>query len=377
MFWAPTKKLDYRSELWIYRRCLRIGTVAAVLFTILNCYYLITDLQKGFYNVPHAWPNFFAIVALIASSILVIIVNICTRKRHIRWLMRGTVMFNYIVILLSVAVMTYTNNARAMDAGADAEYMGIMLSAFYLMLLFSAPMPRVSDSLILLGVLTGTTVWLSTCYGHEYFHLFKQISYRVVMIVGYIYMRKMTIDYAHESYALSDANTLLQNYSYTDQLTGAWNRHALEMHHNRAMDLDAGRTFGYVMLDVDDFKAYNDQYSHNRGDEVLYEVSRALITVLGESGKLYRFGGEEFLIIIRDCDREKLMGLVLCCKEEIKRASKHQEDSMHITASFGCTLVTLDESAMLREIILQADKQLHIAKENGKDCVVFENEIYR
>lgn len=377
MFWAPTKKLDRRSELWIYRRCLRIGMVAAVLFTILNCYYLINDLRIDFYSVPHAWPNFFALIAMIAASILVIVVNIVTRKHNIRWLMRATVMINYIVILLAVAVLTYTNNARAMDAAADAEFMGIMLSAFYLMLLFAAPMPRVSDSLILLGVLVGSTIWLSTCYGHEYFHLFKQISYRVVMIVGYVYMRKMTIDYAHESYELSDANTLLQNYSYTDQLTGAWNRHALELHHTHSMEREAGRTFGYVMLDVDDFKAYNDQYSHNRGDEVLYEVSSALITVLGESGKLYRFGGEEFLIIIRDCDKAKLMGLALCCKEEIKRASRSQDDNIHITASFGCTLVTMDENAGLRDIILQADKQLHIAKENGKDCVVFENEVYK
>lgn len=377
MFWAPQKKLDKRSENWIYRRCLRIGTVAAVLFTILNVYYLVTDLQKDFYSIPHAWPNFFAVTSLIGASLLVIAVHTITNKHPIPWLMRATVMLNYIVILLTVATLTYTANARAMDAGADPEFVGMMLSAFYLMLLFVAPMPRVSDSVILLVVLTIGTVWLSTCYGHEYFHLFKQLSYRVVMIVGYIYMRKMTIDYAHESYALSDANLLLQNYSYTDQLTGAWNRHALEKHHNQAMDKNAGETLGFVMLDVDDFKAYNDQYSHNRGDEVLYEVARALIAVLDEDGKLYRFGGEEFLIILNDCNKEKLMHFALRCKEEIKRASKHQEDGMHITASFGCTLVTLDESVSLRDIILTADKQLHIAKESGKDCVVFENEIYR
>ena len=377
MFWAPQKKLDKRSENWIYRRCLRIGTVAAVLFTILNVYYLVTDLQKDFYSIPHAWPNFFAITSLIGASLLVIAVHTITNKHPIPWLMRATVMLNYIVILLTVATLTYTANARAMDVGADPEFVGMMLSAFYLMLLFVAPMPKVRDGIILLGVLAVTTAWLCTCYGHEYFHLFKQLSYRVVMIVGYIYMRKMTIDYAHESYALSDANLLLQNYSYTDQLTGAWNRHALERPHNQAMDQNAGETLGFVMLDVDDFKAYNDQYSHNRGDEVLYEVARALIAVLDEDGKLYRFGGEEFLIILNDCNKEKLMHFALRCKEEIKRASKHQEDGMHITASFGCTLVTLDESASLRDIILTADKQLHIAKESGKDCVVFENEIYR
>ncbi len=377
MFWAPSKKLDRRSEMWLYRRCLRIGTVGAVLFTLLNCYYLITDLQKDFYSQPHAWPNFFAIISLILVSLLVIAVNFISRKREIRSLMRATVMANYIVILLTVAVLTYTTNARALEAGANPEYMGIALSALYLMVLFTAPMPKVSDSLVLLAVMVGSTVWLSTCYGHEYFHLFKQLSYRVVMVIGYVYMRKMTIEYAHESYALSDANLLLQNYSYTDQLTGAWNRHALEKHHNHAMDHNAGEIFGYVMLDVDEFKAYNDQYSHNRGDEVLYEVARALIAVLGEDGKLYRFGGEEFLIILNACDKEKLMRIALCCKEEIKRASKHQEDGMHITASFGCTLVQLDESVSLRDIILTADKQLHIAKESGKDCVVFENEIYR
>ena len=377
MFWAPKKKLDERSELWIYKRCLRIGTVAAVLFTLLNCYYLLSDLRNDFYSVAHAWPNFYALVLLIVTSLLVIVVHLVTNNRPIPWLMRNTVILYYVAILVSVAVLTYTANARAMDAGADGEFVGMMLSAFYLMLLFVAPMPKVRDGIILLGVLAVTTAWLCTCYGHEYFHLFKQLSYRVVMIVGYIYMRKMTIDYAHESYALSDANLLLQNYSYTDQLTGAWNRHALERHHNQAMDQNAGETLGFVMLDVDDFKAYNDQYSHNRGDEVLYEVARALIAVLGEDGKLYRFGGEEFLIILNDCDKEKMMRVAVHCKEEIKRASKHQGDGMHITASFGCTLVELDESTSLRDIILAADRQLYIAKQSGKDCVAFENEIYR
>ncbi|MBR5602236.1 MAG: hypothetical protein IKW24_06345, partial [Clostridia bacterium] len=103
MFWAPQKKLDKRSENWIYRRCLRIGTVAAVLFTILNVYYLVTDLQKDFYSIPHAWPNFFAITSLIGASLLVIAVHAITNKHPIPWLMRATVMLNYIVILLTVA----------------------------------------------------------------------------------------------------------------------------------------------------------------------------------------------------------------------------------------------------------------------------------
>lgn len=377
MFWAPKKKLDKRSEMWIYRRCLRIGTVAAVLFTLLNCYYLFTDLQKDFYSIPHAWPNFFALSALIVVSVLVIIVNIISHKKEIRWLMRVTVMLNYIVILLSVAILTYTNNARAMDAGADMEYMGIMLSAFYLMLLFAAPMPKIVDNVILLCVLSGTTIWLSTCYGHEYFHLFKQLSYRLVMVVGYIYMRKLTIDYAHESYELSDANKLLENYSYTDQLTRAWNRHALELH-QKQNTLEENKTpLGYIMLDVDDFKAYNDQYSHNRGDEVLCAVAYALMEVLDEKGKLYRFGGEEFLIVVQNADRESLLNIAKACRKEIKRASAYEQDGQHITASFGCTLIEAGARMPLREIILLADKQLHIAKENGKDCVVFENEIYR
>ena len=377
MFQYPGKKLDKRSEIWIYRRCLRIGTVAAVLFTLLNCYYLFTDLQNDFYRIPHAWPNFFALVALIAVSLLVITVNFVSQKREIRWLMRATVMINYIVILLAVAIMTYTNNARALDAGADAEYMGMMLSAFYLMLLFAAPMPRISDGIILLGVLTGTTVWLSLCYGHEYFHLFKQLSYRFVMVIGYIYMRKLTINYAHESYALSDANKLLENYSYTDQLTRVWNRHALEMH-QKQHELEQDKTpLGFIMLDVDDFKAYNDQYSHNRGDEVLCAVAYALMDVLGDSGKVYRFGGEEFLIVLQNPTRESLLNIAKACRKEIKSASTYDEDGKHITASFGCTLIEADAEIPLRDIILMADKQLHVAKESGKDCVVFENEIYR
>jgi diguanylate cyclase (GGDEF)-like protein len=221
------------------------------------------------------------------------------------------------------------------------------------------------------------TIWLSSAYGNEYFHLFKQVSYRAVLVIGYIYMRKIAIDYANDSSALEEANKLLENYSYTDQLTGAWNRHALEMHHNQSLDENVKEPFGYIMLDVDDFKAYNDQYSHNRGDEVLEDVAKALMVVLGENAKLYRFGGEEFLIVVRECTEKNLVQIACQCREEIKSASAHMEDGKFITASFGCTMCTLPETDSLRDIVLMADTQLHIAKENGKDCVVFKDHVYR
>jgi two-component system chemotaxis response regulator CheY len=105
---------------------------------------------------------------------------------------------------------------------------------------------------------------------------------------------------------LEEANVELMKQSLTDPLTKLGNRRRMEEDlqrtHSRALRL--GRPYGVVLFDIDHFKLYNDHYGHLAGDETLRQVAHCLekMTRAGES--VYRYGGEEFLLLLPDCGAE-------------------------------------------------------------------------
>lgn len=98
----------------------------------------------------------------------------------------------------------------------------------------------------------------------------------------------------------------LEAHMYTDQLTGALNRHALER------DLPAairriertGRTLGVVFLDINRFKPVNDEYGHHIGDRLLHEFTQRLRSACRSQEQPYRYGGDEFVLICENLDGE-------------------------------------------------------------------------
>ncbi len=98
--------------------------------------------------------------------------------------------------------------------------------------------------------------------------------------------------------------------SYTDVLTRLPNRRRLELD----LDLEIARSqrynrpIGFIMLDVDHFKAVNDTHGHQAGDEILSEFREAFTAALRETDTAYRFGGEEFCVLLRETDGERRGG---------------------------------------------------------------------
>lgn len=109
--------------------------------------------------------------------------------------------------------------------------------------------------------------------------------------------------------ALREDNQLLQQASMTDELTGLRNRFALRRDYPEYLNQDVF----VMMLDVDDFKTINDEYGHDKGDFILSETGKLLSDTFG-SDNCYRFGGDEFLVILPDAGetvfKEKLRWLI-------------------------------------------------------------------
>ena len=125
-----------------------------------------------------------------------------------------------------------------------------------------------------------------------------------------------------------------------------------------------------AMMDLDLFKSVNDTYGHAVGDKVLIGFARYILARLRPYDKVFRYGGEEFLICLTDTDLETGSAIIDLLREEL--ASLPFEASgkgiFHVTASFG--LAALDPDMAVERSIDRADKALYVAKAKGRNRVV-------
>lgn len=123
--------------------------------------------------------------------------------------------------------------------------------------------------------------------------------------------------------------------------------------------------------DLDDFKNINDTYGHFIGDHVLSTVAQLMLEHLGNDCICCRWGGEEFVFLFRNQEPDKVLGsLQQLCKAIAKQSFQYQEDRFCVTMTFG--MVRGRPEGQCGELIEQADAQLYIGKQTGKNRVVFD-----
>jgi diguanylate cyclase (GGDEF)-like protein len=163
-------------------------------------------------------------------------------------------------------------------------------------------------------------------------------------------------------------NKRLEVMAGTDSLTGLMNRQAFDIVFRQSM-LDAdrsGRPLSGILLDVDFFKHVNDVYGHLAGDEVLRMVARICKAMVRESDVVTRWGGEEFIVLLKDCPLEQAVAVAEKLRSEIDRHdfSKIVLDR-HITISLGVAQHDVGEAASV--FFQRADEALYKAKANGRN----------
>jgi diguanylate cyclase (GGDEF)-like protein len=158
----------------------------------------------------------------------------------------------------------------------------------------------------------------------------------------------------------------------TDALTRVPNRGALDRHLAQRHELGSGAVSTLAMLDVDHFKKFNDVYGHRAGDEVLRIVAGMLHSRLNDRGIVARFGGEEFAMVLDDCDIQTASQYVEEARQAISQREILFEDKrLRVTASVGLAQLTTDESGQcesLEQWIQRSDDGLYHSKEAGRDC---------
>lgn len=161
--------------------------------------------------------------------------------------------------------------------------------------------------------------------------------------------------------------------SYTDALTGVANRRSFERILNAAVTDARNRhePLSLVMLDIDRFKTFNDQFGHETGDMVLRLVARTIGGALRDGDTIARFGGEEFVVVLPSVDRDtatkvaERLRYTLEAREVTNRRSGVNYGT--VTASFGVASLRSEDGSL--DLLRRADRAMYAAKANGRNRV--------
>jgi diguanylate cyclase (GGDEF)-like protein len=163
----------------------------------------------------------------------------------------------------------------------------------------------------------------------------------------------------------------LQKLAVTDGLTKLYNArqfyYTIELEMNRSNRYN--HPLGLLMLDIDDFKLYNDTYGHLDGDKVLVAIGRAITSILRTMDSAYRYGGEEFTVLLPETNIAEAATVAQRIRTEIESLQFFPEpgEPVSITISVGVTQYKSEEDAA--SFVQRADKAMYISKNHGKNRV--------
>lgn len=217
--------------------------------------------------------------------------------------------------------------------------------------------------------------------------LSTSVSKNIYLIVNFVFDSKIELDgakekmsflrnYINESAPSIEVKILmdaLQQSAFKDVMTGLYNRQFLEEHTKKLIPQAKRQNFniGVLLLDMDHFKAVNDEYGHDIGDKVLKELSRILTESVRESDIVIRYGGEEFMVLLVGVNSQE-DALQIANKIRVS-VSENEIDvyagsKLRKTVSIGLSMFPQDASSF-ESAIKNADIALYEAKNEGRNKV--------
>jgi diguanylate cyclase (GGDEF)-like protein/hemerythrin-like metal-binding protein len=187
-------------------------------------------------------------------------------------------------------------------------------------------------------------------------------------------LQKQTEQLERLSAELVAKNWQLEALTLQDALTDLANRRCFDetLDNEWARAVRTGQQLALLLLDVDHFKEYNDQYGHQAGDECLRSIARVLQAGARRVSDLAaRYGGEEFVIITADTDAASALYLAETMRKQVEAlAVPHEQTPLgHVSISIGVAVMTPDERSEPTKLVSMADEALYRAKDGGRNRV--------
>ncbi|WP_372964407.1 diguanylate cyclase [Marinobacter sp.] len=220
--------------------------------------------------------------------------------------------------------------------------------------------------------LMGSSITVDRTYGIRVVDLglvfvFLPVYLAVFLLVGRALISNYVAEIKFAYRKLQKSSQALTKLATTDPLTGAFNRRHFEerVEAEAARTLRHGTPLSLIIFDIDYFKKINDRFGHHGGDEVLVRLTELTLQNLRSSDVLARWGGEEFIILLPQCDAEEAQKVA----EKLRRSIAGQVFGRvgKITCSFGVAEVSRGD--LLDSWVNRADQALYRAKNSGRNTV--------
>ena len=282
------------------------------------------------------------------------------------------------------------------------EYISITLFiifSFYLsmthhianVLLASFILPIFASTVFLNLKMTRWTFWISSLAvllvgvkiyfsGKSEINMFMQIFVVCFMFLCSYLLARVLILYGHDNLAtmmlFDDKQQNMEEQLKLDPFTGLNNRKTFDDHLHRLMEecQKAQKFISLAAIDVDHFKVVNDFCGHPAGDRVLLYLSDTLKKIQTKNIRAFRIGGDEFSILLKDCDTEETYRICEALRIQIESCPLRSADEKQVTISCGAVCIK-PSNVDLEMFIKAADSALYAAKNSGRNRVVIYDDL--
>jgi diguanylate cyclase (GGDEF)-like protein len=162
----------------------------------------------------------------------------------------------------------------------------------------------------------------------------------------------------------------MKQLAIVDTLTGLHNRRFLKDYALKqiAMARRRERRLGFITMDIDHFKSFNDKYGHEAGDRILRQFAQTVTRVVRDANLATRLGGEEFLVLLPETDANGCMAAAERIRRAVTRMTVSAGDKTisQITVSLGIAVFP-DHGSSVEEVLQASDKALYESKRNGRN----------
>ena len=194
----------------------------------------------------------------------------------------------------------------------------------------------------------------------------EQKSYYVFLFFSHVILITFFMLYILR-YFFDEKNKFMEK-AYIDSLTKVYTRTKFNYDISKIIDEDELQHYSFILFDIDHFKNVNDTYGHDVGDIVLEEFTRVIKHTLRENDMIYRWGGEEFIVLVKDKHRLHIEILTDKLKNAITNFNFTKVG--FLSSSFGVAIATQEDTK--NSLLKRADENLYKAKQIGRNCVVMD-----
>ena len=367
------------------------GKIISILLIIIELIIIIASIIKDpaeVFIAPKLYYHVMYVIFILSTTIVLITINFISRNENYNVKKAMIVTYTFLIFIIVWNMFITLMDQRS--SGSLLSYFTTIIAASVIVyikpkvLVIAFSSIQISFMILLPFFLPGGESPFA-----EYVN--TTIAATVSIFLGYILYQNKANSFSqrkiieqknkqlkHLNERLKETNKTLEYLSQTDGLTGIYNRRMFDkLAKNYWIKCKLNNvSLSVIMMDIDHFKEYNDNFGHLAGDECLVKLVYSLTKTLNDfngtkDSMLARYGGEEFILMTCGMSEEKAHSLAESIRkkvENIKIEREYKEVADHITLSLGVfTGMPADETSSLQDYIGNADKALYCAKNDGRN----------